>query len=47
MIDIKPTYRGKVRDIYELEDTLIIVSTDRISAFDVIFKELIPKKGFF
>jgi phosphoribosylaminoimidazole-succinocarboxamide synthase len=37
--------RGKVRDIYDLGDTLLIVSTDRISAFDVILPDPIPDKG--
>jgi phosphoribosylaminoimidazole-succinocarboxamide synthase len=40
-----PTYRGKVRDVYDLGDTLVIVVTDRISAFDVVFRELVPDKG--
>jgi len=37
--------RGKVRDIYEMGDTLLIVATDRVSAFDVVMKEPIPDKG--
>jgi len=37
--------RGKVRDIYDLGDTLLFVATDRISAFDVILPEGIPGKG--
>jgi phosphoribosylaminoimidazole-succinocarboxamide synthase len=37
--------RGKVRDIYDLGDTLLIVATDRISAFDVVMAEPIPDKG--
>uniref|UniRef100_A0A7V3E704 Phosphoribosylaminoimidazole-succinocarboxamide synthase n=1 Tax=Ignavibacterium album TaxID=591197 RepID=A0A7V3E704_9BACT len=37
--------RGKVRDIYEVGDYLLIVSTDRISAFDVIMNQGIPFKG--
>ena len=41
-----PLYiRGKVRDVYDLGDTLLMVVTDRISAFDVVFEELIPDKG--
>jgi len=36
---------GKVRDIYEVEEYLLMVSTDRISAFDVIMKQGIPYKG--
>jgi phosphoribosylaminoimidazole-succinocarboxamide synthase len=37
--------RGKVRDIYEVGDNLLIISTDRISAFDVIMEQGIPGKG--
>ncbi len=37
--------RGKVRDIYDLGDRLLIVTTDRISAFDVILNQGIPMKG--
>jgi phosphoribosylaminoimidazole-succinocarboxamide synthase len=37
--------RGKVRDIYDCGDTLLIVTTDRISAFDVVLPEGIPHKG--
>lgn len=37
--------KGKVRDIYELEDKLLIVATDRISAFDYVLPSLIPYKG--
>jgi len=37
--------RGKVRDVYDLEDRLLIVSTDRISAFDVVLPNGIPHKG--
>ena len=37
--------RGKVRDIYELEDHLLIVATDRVSAFDVVLPDGIPHKG--
>lgn len=37
--------RGKVRDIYELDDKLLIVATDRISAFDVVLPTGIPDKG--
>jgi phosphoribosylaminoimidazole-succinocarboxamide synthase len=38
--------RGKVRDIYDLGETLLMVTSDRISAFDVIMNEPIPDKGF-
>jgi phosphoribosylaminoimidazole-succinocarboxamide synthase len=37
--------KGKVRDVYELEDRLLIVATDRISAFDFVLPSLIPDKG--
>ena len=38
--------RGKVRDIYAIDDThMLIVTTDRLSAFDVVFAEPIPHKG--
>ncbi len=42
---IKNFSRGKVRDIYDLGDQLLIVTSDRISAFDVVFPNLIPDKG--
>ncbi len=38
-------HRGKVRDIYDLGDSLLIVATDRISAFDVVLPTPIPEKG--
>jgi phosphoribosylaminoimidazolesuccinocarboxamide synthase len=42
----KSVYRGKVRDIYTLKDnTLIMIATDRISAFDVVLPKGIPYKG--
>jgi phosphoribosylaminoimidazole-succinocarboxamide synthase len=37
--------RGKVRDIYDLGATLLIVATDRISAFDVVLPNAVPEKG--
>lgn len=37
--------RGKVRDVYDLDDKLLIVASDRISAFDVVMAQPIPKKG--
>ena len=37
--------RGKVRDIYDLGDKLLMVATDRISAFDVVMPDSIPEKG--
>src|ERR1700693_2204846 len=42
---IWPTARGKVRDIYDLGDQLLIVATDRLSAFDVVLPTGIPDKG--
>jgi phosphoribosylaminoimidazole-succinocarboxamide synthase len=44
--DMKLAVRGKVRDIYDMGETLLIVTTDRISAFDVIMNEGIPDKGY-
>ncbi|MHB1483440.1 MAG: phosphoribosylaminoimidazolesuccinocarboxamide synthase [Saccharofermentanales bacterium] len=44
-IDLPLFVRGKVRNVYDLGDSLLIVVTDRISAFDVVFDELIPGKG--
>jgi len=42
---IAPIARGKVRDIYDLGDRLLIIATDRLSAFDVIMATPIPDKG--
>lgn len=42
---LNPPKRGKVRDIYDLGDTLLIVATDRISAFDVVLPNAVPGKG--
>ncbi len=42
---IVPAARGKVRDIYDLGDRLLIVATDRLSAFDVVMPTPIPDKG--
>jgi phosphoribosylaminoimidazole-succinocarboxamide synthase len=42
---IAPAARGKVRDIYDLGDKLLIVATDRLSAFDVVLPTPIPDKG--
>ena len=42
---ISPAARGKVRDIYDLGDQLLIVATDRLSAFDVVLPTPIPDKG--
>ena len=43
--DLKLFRRGKVRDVYDLGDKLLIVSTDRISCFDVVLPCGIPYKG--
>jgi phosphoribosylaminoimidazole-succinocarboxamide synthase len=43
--DLTLRSRGKVRDVYDLGDTLLIVATDRISAFDVVMPTPIPDKG--
>lgn len=40
-----PQRKGKVRDIYDLGNALLIVATDRISAFDVVLQDGIPNKG--
>ena len=42
---LKLLKRGKVRDIYDLDKALLIISTDRVSAFDVILPNGIPGKG--
>ena len=44
-IGIKPDAQGKVRDLYDLGDSLLMVATDRISAFDYILEDEIPCKG--
>ena len=44
-MDIKPDAQGKVRDLYDLGDKLLLVATDRISAFDYILEDEIPHKG--
>lgn len=43
--DVKLLRRGKVRDVYEVGDHLLIVTTDRVSAFDVVLPNGIPGKG--
>src|ERR1700760_3718526 len=40
-----PVRRGKVRDVYDLGDVLLVVATDRISAFDCVMPNGIPDKG--
>ena len=44
-IGITPDAQGKVRDLYDLGDSLLLVATDRISAFDYILQDEIPHKG--
>ena len=44
-IDLPVFIKGKVRNVYDLGDSLLMIVTDRISAFDVVFDELIPDKG--
>jgi phosphoribosylaminoimidazole-succinocarboxamide synthase len=43
--DLKLFRRGKVRDVYDLGDTLLMVASDRISAFDVVMAQPVPNKG--
>jgi phosphoribosylaminoimidazole-succinocarboxamide synthase len=43
--DLGTPKRGKVRDIYDLGDRLLIVVSDRVSAFDVVLPDMIPDKG--
>jgi phosphoribosylaminoimidazole-succinocarboxamide synthase len=43
--DLTLLKRGKVRDVYEVEDRLLIVASDRMSAFDVVMDDPIPDKG--
>lgn len=43
--DISLLKRGKVRDVYEIDEKLLIVASDRISAFDVVMDDPIPDKG--
>ncbi len=43
--ELELIHRGKVRDLYRCEDNILMVATDRISAFDVVFNEPVPDKG--
>ena len=43
--DLNLVHRGKVRDLYEVDDKLLMVATDRISAFDVVMNNPVPDKG--
>jgi phosphoribosylaminoimidazole-succinocarboxamide synthase len=44
-LDFPLLRRGKVRDVYDLGDALLLVATDRVSAFDVVLPQPIPRKG--
>ena len=44
---MKPIKEGKVREIYDNGDSLIMVATDRISCFDVILNNVVKKKELF
>ena len=44
-LGLQPGYEGKVRDMFDLGDRYLIVTTDRISAFDVIMDDLVPGRG--
>jgi len=44
-LPLKLKNRGKVRDVYDLNDKLLMIATDRISVFDIILPTLIPYKG--
>ena len=45
LAEIKPSFQGKVRDVYDLGETLLVVASDRISAYDSILPTPIPGKG--
>ena len=44
---VKGVYHGKVRDVYDLGDQLLMVATDRISAFDHVLPKAIPLHSIF
>lgn len=44
-VDLPLLHRGKVRDVYDLDQQLLIVATDRISAFDYVLPTVVPDKG--
>jgi len=44
-LDLPLLRRGKVRDVYDLRDALLLVATDRVSAFDVVLPQAVPLKG--
>ena len=43
--ELKPMKEGKVREVYDNGDSIVMVATDRISAFDVILKNKVKDKG--
>ena len=45
LAELKLHARGKVREMYEIDDDLLMVASDRISAYDVILPDPIPDKG--
>ncbi|MDD3088895.1 MAG: phosphoribosylaminoimidazolesuccinocarboxamide synthase, partial [Candidatus Omnitrophica bacterium] len=45
LVDIPLFRKGKVRNVYDLGETILFVATDRISAFDVVMQNGIPEKG--
>ena len=46
MINLPLIHKGKVRDVYEIDEhTLLMVASDRLSAFDVVLPDQIPQKG--
>lgn len=44
-LGLKPDYVGKVRDVFDLGENLLIVTSDRISAFDVVMDDVVPDRG--
>jgi phosphoribosylaminoimidazole-succinocarboxamide synthase len=44
-LGLVPDRAGKVRDLFDLGDRLLLVATDRLSAYDVVFEDLVPGKG--
>jgi len=46
-LPLKVFKKGKVRDVYEFDDSLLLIVTDRISAFDFVLPDPIPNKGMY
>lgn len=44
-LGLKPDFRGKVREIFDLDRELLIVATDRVSAYDVVMDDVVPGRG--